>query len=543
MSDTPILFDKPFPEVQVKSPYTQYTNRIMGSVYVTGGFMEPHGHGRKNYTKRAIFADGTIKTIGPGNHNIGFDYTKGYGTDTICMYSGVVTKAGKEGGYGYRIHVKLDIPLIWQGKSYVCYQAYAHNSKLLKRVGDRVSQGEAIAIEAGHGSRGPRDYGSHVDLDTYIYLGQEKVHVNFELLAQGVDKSSYIEKIELMKIGTSGVDVRWLNAKLGRRTDETYNEGTKVKVQTFQRDQNLVGDGIAGENTCIALDMTGYAIYIGNTTFLKLHPVQSSTLERHEKDQWTSGALVEANWIEDKGDHWYFECKQKIKGKYNWYAFKEHVLVCEGYAEDLDTVNLAGDFDIDAGDLDQDDLVWIKALKDCQTKGCSSQTSKISGVKGSHKLAKDHTKFLNRKLIDICVKIGDKYNIPPSLIIAIASRESHIGNVLGAPSGSKEGWGDRNHAFGIMQVDRRFHNPKGKPDPFSLDHIDQAVGILAQYRDQVKLRKPRWNNSNVLKGACVAYNSGANNVQSITGMNKGTTGNDYGDDVIARAQFFQAYIY
>ena len=51
-------------------------------------------------------------------------------------------------------------------------------------------------------------------------------------------------------------------------------------------------------------------------------------------------------------------------------------------------------------------------------------------------------------------------------------------------------------------------------------------------------RHPDWSDENVLKGACVAYNSGVSNVVTIAGMNRGTTHNDYGDDVIARAQFY-----
>jgi hypothetical protein len=71
-----------------------------------------------------------------------------------------------------------------------------------------------------------------------------------------------------------------------------------------------------------------------------------------------------------------------------------------------------------------------------------------------------------------------------------------------------------------------------------VEHIDQAKGIFHNYRSQLQNKHPSWSKSNILKGACVAYNSGVDNVRTIEGMNLGTTGGDYGDDVIARAQKF-----
>ncbi|MEL6555708.1 MAG: MAC/perforin domain-containing protein, partial [Cyanobacteria bacterium J06621_11] len=83
-SDIPILFDKPFPETGVQAPYKAYFNPVMGSVLVTGGFMEPAGHGYKSKTRKAIYRNGTIKTIHPGYYNIGFDYGKGLGQQVTC---------------------------------------------------------------------------------------------------------------------------------------------------------------------------------------------------------------------------------------------------------------------------------------------------------------------------------------------------------------------------------------------------------------------------------------------------------------------------
>ena len=549
MGDTPILFDKPFPEVQIRAPYTQYNNKIMGSVLVTGGFMEPFGHGRKRGSK-AIFRDGSLKTINPGNYNIGFDYTKGFGTNVICMYSGVVTKAGREGGYGYRIHIKLDIPFIYQGKTYTCYQAYAHCSKLLKTVGQRATQGEAIGIEAGHGSRGPRDFGSHIDLDTYCYIKGTKIHLNFELLAGGVDEDDSIENIEVMKVGSRGLDVRWLQQKLKIKADGDFGALTKKAVADYQLSQpDLFADGIAGENTCKKLGLLDYAIYAKEKTVVKSQPIQSSeinnTQEKVEFDPQITTEPLLVNWVQDEGNHWKFELKEAKNGRHNWYAFKAHVGIVKGYDGDLEDYDRDNLGDLDRVPLEEINITlsrWEKALTHCPTNGCSLATAQpeniaIPGIAASGEIARRDLENLSLEKLTSITKVAQKLNVPAALIIALASRESHLGAVLGIHP-NKPGWGDNNHGYGILQVDRRFHSLRGLDDPYSQAHIEQAIAIFSNYRDRVAQKHPDWPDEQILKGACVAYNSGVSNVNSIERMNLGTTHNDYGDDVIARAQFY-----
>ena len=138
-------------------------------------------------------------------------------------------------------------------------------------------------------------------------------------------------------------------------------------------------------------------------------------------------------------------------------------------------------------------------------------------------------------------KVAQKLKVPAAIIAALASRESHIGAILGK-FGNDPGWGDNNHGWGILQVDKRHHTILGRDDPYSQAHVEQAIGIFSNYRDQVEKKHPDWPDEQVLKGACVAYNSGVSNVSTIAGMNRGTTHNDYGDDVIARAQFYSGKI-
>ena len=84
------------------------------------------------------------------------------------------------------------------------------------------------------------------------------------------------------------------------------------------------------------------------------------------------------------------------------------------------------------------------------------------GPDASHAMAKTD---LNRvtPLKDRFKAAAELTGLPPALLAAIASRESRCGSVL-----ASDGTGDGGNAFGIMQVDRRFHTLiAGQPDPES----------------------------------------------------------------------------
>lgn len=134
-------------------------------------------------------------------------------------------------------------------------------------------------------------------------------------------------------------------------------------------------------------------------------------------------------------------------------------------------------------------------------------------------------------------KAAGEYDLPPVLLCAIADRESNQGAAL-----DSRGYGDHGHAFGVCQVDSRYHSQKGLSDPFSLAHLKQATLILRANINRVEAKHPSWPDKYVLLGAVVAYNSGVRNVVTIENMNRGTTGNDYGADVMARAQILYEII-
>jgi peptidoglycan hydrolase-like protein with peptidoglycan-binding domain len=171
-------------------------------------------------------------------------------------------------------------------------------------------------------------------------------------------------------------------------------------------------------------------------------------------------------------------------------------------------------------------------LSKYQPTGASAATARQDGlspgVGASHKMAQTDLPRLQKYKASF-EAAGAKYGLPPALLAAIASRESRAGAAL-----DSRGYGDHGNGFGLMQVDKRYHSLKG--GPYSAEHIDQAAGILKTYLNEVKAKHPGWPPEQQLRGAVAAYNSGVSNVQTVEGMDRGTTGNDYSNDVWARAQ-------
>ena len=127
---------------------------------------------------------------------------------------------------------------------------------------------------------------------------------------------------------------------------------------------------------------------------------------------------------------------------------------------------------------------------------------------------------------------GQQFSIPPALLAAIASRESRGGSVL------VHGFGDQGNGFGVMQVDKRHHVLQGTDDPFGLAHIMQATGILRASIDQVQHNHPDWPLERQVQGGVSGYNQGPGRIKTLDRMDLGSTGNDYSNDVWARAQFY-----
>lgn len=120
--------------------------------------------------------------------------------------------------------------------------------------------------------------------------------------------------------------------------------------------------------------------------------------------------------------------------------------------------------------------------------------------------------------------------LPPAFVAGVISRESNSGATL------RNGWGDNGNAFGVMQVDKRHHKPDVNDGSFGSRHLRQGCEILKKSYDAVKAKHPTWSEEQLLQGAAVGYNSGAGNVRTVEGMDRGTAGNNYGSDVLNRAK-------
>jgi murein DD-endopeptidase MepM/ murein hydrolase activator NlpD len=181
---------------------------------------------------------------------------------------------------------------------------------------------------------------------------------------------------------------------------------------------------------------------------------------------------------------------------------------------------------------------WERALMDATTTGASDETAAqdhlSGGIDASHKMAKADWPRV-KELAKLFQAAGAKFGIPGAVLAALASRESRCGapRIL-----DEDGWGDHRNAFGIMQIDRRHHKLEGPANPRGIEHIEQAAGIFCENLERVAETHPDWEAPFVLQGAVSAYNFGAGNVKTKTGMDVGTTGDDFGADVIARAQYY-----
>ena len=182
---------------------------------------------------------------------------------------------------------------------------------------------------------------------------------------------------------------------------------------------------------------------------------------------------------------------------------------------------------------------WGYALHLAGSIGASDRTAKrcgllCGGVTASQQMARAD---LNRVLAlrEQFVAAGACIAVPAALLAAIASRESRCGKILSA-----DGSGSSADAWGILQLDSRRFPAVGDPDGF--EHIKHGAELVGHYLAEVSAKHPQWQDKDILKGALVAFDSGLNNVKTIARMDIGTTNNDYGSDVIARAKFYSRYL-
>jgi len=135
--------------------------RLQQEIYPEGrpikkGWISSHfGYRKDPFTGRKAF-----------HHGVDFAGKKG--ADVFSVAAGVVSKAGKQSGYGYMVEIN-------HGNGYTT--RYGHNGGILVKAGDRIAKGQVIATMGSTGrSTGP--------------------HVHFEVLQNGrkVNPWKYLRK-------------------------------------------------------------------------------------------------------------------------------------------------------------------------------------------------------------------------------------------------------------------------------------------------------------------------------------------------------------
>lgn len=115
----------------------------------------------------SYFGKRTSPFSGKTEMHRGVDFAGKPGTDVIAVAGGVVTKASKNGGYGYLVEIE-------HGNGYVT--RYGHNRELLVQAGEAIKRGQVIAKLGSTGrSTGP--------------------HVHFEVIKDGrrIDPMKFVQ--------------------------------------------------------------------------------------------------------------------------------------------------------------------------------------------------------------------------------------------------------------------------------------------------------------------------------------------------------------
>ncbi|XP_073334845.1 lysozyme g-like [Pagrus major] len=180
-----------------------------------------------------------------------------------------------------------------------------------------------------------------------------------------------------------------------------------------------------------------------------------------------------------------------------------------------------------------------------ETTGASSQTAQqdkleYSGVRASEAMAESDLIEMNNYK-SIINNVADKKRLHPALIAALISRSSRAGKTL------TDGWGCYDekrkayNTFGLMQIDVNpnggGHTARGAWD--SEEHLCQAMDILIYFSSRIKNKFPGWTKEQQLKGGIAAYHAGDLNVDSYEKVDAKTSGGDYSNDVVARAQWYK----
>ena len=143
------------------------TAEPVNAVKVVGSKPLPRTMATGNFIKpsNGTFSSGYGTRRSLGDFHTGVDFAGAKGTNIWAADGGVVTHAGWKGNYGYCV-------IINHQNGYTTL--YAHCSKLLVKVGDKVAQGDVIAKVGNTG----RSFGAHVHFEIK-YNGKTQNPLNY----------------------------------------------------------------------------------------------------------------------------------------------------------------------------------------------------------------------------------------------------------------------------------------------------------------------------------------------------------------------------
>jgi peptidoglycan hydrolase-like protein with peptidoglycan-binding domain len=142
-------------------------------------------------------------------------------------------------------------------------------------------------------------------------------------------------------------------------------------------------------------------------------------------------------------------------------------------------------------------------------------------------------------LLKACLTAEQGRGLPSALLLAVASRETNCRDVVG----------DGGHGRGVFQIDDRFHAAflgqfAPSPTPPIPQAADYAAGLLVAAMKAGK--KLKLGGDGLFKFTAAAYNAGIGGAtaafQQHGDPDRGTTGRNYGDDVVTRWHMFQAWL-
>jgi peptidoglycan hydrolase-like protein with peptidoglycan-binding domain len=142
-------------------------------------------------------------------------------------------------------------------------------------------------------------------------------------------------------------------------------------------------------------------------------------------------------------------------------------------------------------------------------------------------------------IVEACLLAETRAGLPRGLLVAIASRETHLRNIAG----------DMGHGRGVFQIDDRYHEDwlrrNGAAAPGAVPTVEDAAAYAADLlaANFAYGRSKGLSGRRLLKFAVAAYNAGAGGAWKalqITGdPDSGTTGRNYGADVLDRLRVLE----